>query len=101
MVALHLNHPLGVMRTICLVRQDRRSLGFTCDHSKHRLLKARDEFPFTQSKLEWFTFHRGVKGCPIGEPAGIVDFHEIPNLCLDHKSEEHTSELQSHVNLVC
>src|SRR4029453_13012497 len=85
MVALHINHPLDTVWTIGLVSQDRCSLGFTCGHAKHRLLKARNEFPSTQSKLEWFTFHRGVKDCPIGKPAGIVDFHEISSLCLGHK----------------
>src|SRR5215475_14978373 len=85
MVALHINHPLRAMRTICLVSQDRCSLGFTCGHAKHRLLKTGNEFSTPQSKLEWFTFHRGVKDCPIGKPAGIVDFHEISRLCLGHK----------------
>src|SRR4029453_2953757 len=96
MVALHINHPLDTVWTIGLVSQDRCSLGFTCGHAKHRLLKARNEFPSTQSKLEWFTFHRGVKDCPIGKPAGIVDSHEISRLCLGHKEllgrarKEHT-----------
>src|SRR5215831_363388 len=85
MVALHINHPFGAMRTIGLVSQDRCSLGFTCGHAKHRLLKTGNEFSTPQSKLEWFTFHRGVKDCPIGEPAGIVDFHEISSLCLGHE----------------
>src|SRR5262252_4483387 len=84
MVALYINHSFGVMRTIGLVSQDRCSLGFTCCHAKHCLLKAGNEFPSAQSKLEWFTFHRGVKDCPIGESAGIVNSHEISSLCLGH-----------------
>src|ERR1043166_4398972 len=85
MVALYINHLFGAMRTICLVSQDRCRPGFTCGHAKHRLLKAGNEFPSPQSKLEWFTFHRAVKDGPIGEPAGIVDSHHIPNLCLGHE----------------
>src|SRR5262249_51171624 len=96
MVALHINHPFGVMRTIGLVRQDRCGLGFTCGHAKHRLLKAGDEFPSPQSKLEWFTFHRGVKDCPIGEPTGIVDSHEISRLCLGHEGTPRECEKRAY-----
>src|SRR5215831_6977944 len=85
MVALHINHSFGVMRTIGLVSQDRCSLRFTCCHAEQRLLKPGNELPSTQRKLEWFMFHRSVKDCPIGEPAGIVNSHEISSLCLGHK----------------
>src|SRR5262245_45695809 len=85
MVALHINHPFVVMRTIGLIRRNRCSLGFTCGHAKHRLIKARNDLPSPHSELKWFTFHRGVKDCPIGKPACIVDSHAIARLCLGHK----------------
>src|SRR5260370_5811025 len=50
-------------------------------------------FPYTTL----FRSGGGVPGPPGG--AGTVAEHAAPFAC--HRSEEHTSELQSHLNLVC
>src|SRR5438477_4266639 len=36
-----------------------------------------------------------------GDPKGVVYHHRGAFLLAERRSEEHTSELQSHVNLVC
>src|SRR5260370_25744031 len=75
-------------------------------------------FPYTtlfRSVAGWWIARRGRRGTnPLGirdlldpAPATLVTGHQLP-LWPDHdfaptwdRSEEHTSELQSHLNLVC
>src|SRR4029434_11352775 len=47
-------------------------------------------FPYT-------TLFRSVCTCPVG----INSFGYVLSVCVCVRSEEHTSELQSHLNLVC
>src|SRR4051812_49664982 len=52
-------------------------------------------YPTLFRSARWAALASGLKA---GGPTGL---QSVDNFLLDGRSEEHTSELQSHVNLVC
>src|SRR2546426_12443025 len=60
---------------------------------------SREPFPRSQRRVE--PLHEGQRaGCP-GQHADEDQLSKIRRCCRHHRSEEHTSELQSPCNLVC
>src|SRR5690242_20994191 len=61
-------------------------------------------FPYTtlfRSRKDQYAKTHVGRGASIGANATIVCGHDIGEFAFIGRSEEHTSELQSHVNLVC
>src|SRR5437588_903291 len=51
-------------------------------------------FPYT-------TLFRSVEGAVVEQALEVLAGDGVPRLCTSQRSEEHTSELQSHSDLVC
>src|SRR5512134_1775328 len=84
MLSLHLDHVLGTVRTVSLVRRYHHGLLLADVHTEHRLFEPGDQLPFAHGEAERTAVPGRVEDRSVLQPPRIIDLHRVSLLCLRH-----------------